>query len=136
MTRIQMMLAMVLATWATDTYADHGTCFPELELRRKVISVDGNDGIWFNLPIAKCMLKDLHELRATEAKLKAYEKHMDWTRLYAEAARYSVESLQQSLAKREEQLSRALAWYRSPILWFALGALIATVGGVLIGAYL
>ena len=127
---IHLMLAMALMTLATDSYAQAEVCEPSVSVRRRVLEIEGQEGIWFHAKIAKCILRDLHELHALRAKLSTHESHLRWLNNYLSAAKSSFETVSSQLKESQRDLRRANGWWRSPALWFVLGAV---VSGVAVG---
>ena len=132
----------ILASWFLIVAAVMGTvsvakcqdCAPELtgENRRRVIEVDGQQGIWFHEEVARCLLKAVIErdglretLRLTEKKVHLLEERLkirdeirslleNKIELYGEFADELREAYQDAVEERD-------AWYRQPVLWFAVG---------------
>lgn len=106
-----------------------------------VVDRAGVKGVWFALPVADELRKiklEVPELRLQVGKLEAL---LEVERRRVLMFRESSELRRQALQDKDKQVDRALtagataqaessAWYRSPVLWFSVGTLVA---GVLFG---
>lgn len=119
-----------------------GQCAPEItEHRNQALVVDGDSGVWFHLEVARCMKTRLDVLPELIVQLRLYESRRDASEALeatlrrlvdvsaqeAEIATNALSVARRALHRAEEDRNR---WYRSPILWFVIGAIVA---GALVG---
>lgn len=128
------------------TFNFDAPCAPEVtESRRAVLEHDAQPGLWFHLEIARCMLGRLAVLpelslqvqlleqrrEASDVLRDSLERRGDLAVQEAETAREGLQAARRALNRAEEDRD---AWWRSPILWFVVGAVVA-VALVAVGAY-
>lgn len=111
--------------------------------RAMLAHANGTPGVWFHLDVARCMLGRLSTLPlyADRVRLLSERLQLDDRRiaLLREAVALSKAAEDRATAALEtayraarEAEEAADAWYRSPVLWFALGAA-TTVAVALVG---
>jgi len=92
---------------------------------------DGRDGVWFVLEEAQ-RLNTLDELAPLkENKIKLLDRQLELAKIEIVNVRIAVDgegkraNLWRETAKKAEARADAQsAWYRQPVLWFAVGALV------------
>lgn len=109
-------------------------CAPEVELRRRSLTVEGQPGIWFDERVASCMagrlalvpelrkLVTVLELRVerTDAQIALFERQLVLSR--------EIEAeLERALQAAERTSKRERRWHRRPGLWWAVGVVSAVV---------
>lgn len=116
-------------------------CAPEVTHRNQSLEVEGDSGVWFHLEIARCMKTRLDVLPLLVEQLRLYESRREASEALeatlrrlvevstqeAEVATNALSVARRALQRAEEDRNR---WYRSPILWFVVGAVVA---GALLG---
>jgi len=139
-----------ICLWTADCSAETSpsprVCAPEFEgTRRATVTVDGQVGVWFAAPVARCILADLEELphvrvRVTllEERLTLRDEQVERLRravgLAAEEAQTAADALETAVRLRREAEDSARVWWRSPVLWFAVGVVVSA-GLVALTAY-
>lgn len=113
--------------------------------RRATLDHDGAPGVWFAAPVARCMLADLEELPALRERVSLLTERLDLrddqiVRLrriveLAEAGEArAVEALDRAVVEAREARESASVWWRSPVLWVAVGV-VMTAGLVALTAW-
>jgi len=103
--------------------------------RRASVTHEGEAGVWFRLDVARCLLGDVTELRLVrervgllDARLEIREEQITLTREALDLGRRAEEratgALEAAVRGRREAEEERDAWWRSPILWFAVGAVV------------
>jgi hypothetical protein len=126
---------------AQDLPSIAGPCAPEVsDNRRAVLVFDEDPGIWFHLEVARCMAGRLEalplyaervhllgeRLSLSEARDALRVREVELAEKEAETAAGALETAMRAAREAREDLD---AWYRSPILWTAVGAVLA--GGLI-----
>lgn len=107
-------------------------CAPEVTLRRRALTVDGQPGIWLAEPIAACMssrlallpelrrLVTLYEGRVIEADARAalLTRQLELGRQIEERLE---EALTRAITQAREAEERSARWHRRPALWWSVG---------------
>lgn len=109
-------------------------CAPEVELRRRSLTVEGHPGLWFAEPIAACMASRLAlvpELRklvtVLELRVERTDAHVVLLERQLELSREIEAELDRALERAEKQRERSERWSRRPGLWWAVGVVSAVV---------
>jgi len=137
-TTLIVLLAYASALFAPFARAD---CVPLEKATLKdtcVVMARGDvTGVWFELKVADELRKlklEVPELRFQVQKLEAQvDVEQRRVKLFQEAAQLRAEALAQSekltdsvLAKSAKVQEESAAWYRSPVLWFAVGVVVTS----------
>ncbi len=107
-----------------------------------VMRVEGQQGVWFVLPVADELRKLKLEVPELHLQITKLEVALHSEKLSADAFLAAAETRRIALMASEASLDKALAlsakvekdasaWYRSPWLWFSAGALLS--GAAVIG---
>lgn len=103
-------------------------CAPEVELRRRSLTVEGQPGIWLAEPIAACMagrLALVPELRklvtVLELRVERTDAHVVLLERQLELSREIEAELERALEVAVRGRERTLRWHRRPALWWAVG---------------
>jgi hypothetical protein len=123
--RTAMLYLSVIATvgFGSCVVRAQEPCAPEVELRRAELVHEGQPGLWFQADVARCLLRDVSELGELRLIRIDLGLRLERTDEYVELLREQREA--------EDALH---AWYRSPWLWTAVGAILAG-GLVALSAY-
>lgn len=118
-------------------------CAPEVELRRRTLTVEGAPGIWFAEPVAACMAGQLravpvlielvelymHRAEESDAMIDALKRQLELGREIEDRLDASLEVALRRQREAEESRSRLS---RRPALWFALG--VVSTGALMFAA--
>ena len=111
-------------------------CAPEVAPPRNlVLEHEGTQGIWFQLEIARCMVGRLAMLPLYAQRVNLLEQRLQLSnerhqlmqrqvRLAEEGEEQAVGALEASVRRTREAEESRDAWWRSPILWVIVGAVI------------
>jgi hypothetical protein len=145
--RTAMLYLSVIATVGFGSCAVRAQepCAPEVELRRAELVHEGQPGLWFQADVARCLLRDVSELGELRLiridlglRLERTDEYVELLREQLDLAEQATEraqgSLQAAVRGRREAEDALHAWYRSPWLWTAVGAILAG-GLVALSAY-
>ncbi|MDQ3170036.1 MAG: DUF5129 domain-containing protein [Acidobacteriota bacterium] len=123
-------------------------CAPEVpeERRRASLARSGDVGVWFHIDVASCMVQRLAVLPTYVERVSLLQERIEasshlldtlttaelLSRQIAETATGALTAAERARRRAEEELG---AWYRSPVLWFSVGAIVvaAIVVGLLVG---
>lgn len=141
------MLKLSLLVWATSLLVPfttaaqtlpevEGVCAPEVRFRRAVLEHEGEQGVWFQMDVARCMLGRLVQLPLYSGRVRLLEQRLELSSDRVEILTEAIEVGESIEERYEIALSAALerardaersrnAWYRSPGLWAAVGAILA-----------
>lgn len=107
-------------------------CAPEVELRRRSLTVEGASGIWFDERVAACMagrLALVPELRKLVTVLEFRVERTDAQVVLLERqlvlSREIEAELERALQAAERASERERRWQRRPGLWWAVGVVSA-----------
>jgi len=100
--------------------------------------LDGARGMWFPRPTAECMLGRLTQLGELVPYVRLLEERLTLddernalqarrVALAAEEAHVAEAALEAALRRAREAEEALDAWYRSPLLWFAVGVVVTIV---------
>jgi len=120
-------------------------CAPEVELRRRSLSVEGAPGIWFAEPVAACMAGQLravpvlielvelymHRAEESDAMIDALKRQLELGREIESHLDASLEVAQRRQREAEESRDRLS---RRPALWFVVGMATAAVTVIAVNA--
>ncbi len=132
---------IAFALWASSSVAQAQCATDEPEPRRALISFQGREGLWFPMPIARCVLSEIEVLRAT---MRENELLLDGQRLRdqriallsssVEITRGEASALALQLDEATQELERSRDFWKHPVLWFSVGLLLGViaVGAVVI----
>ena len=105
----------------------------------KLVEIDGVNGLWFPMPKAKLLLKDVSRLPYLEKEIELKEKRISLSvesldlLIKNQVSNESVIKTWKDLAEKQaKQLNQKDPWYKSPYLWLGVGALLG--GGLVVGA--
>jgi hypothetical protein len=110
-----------------------------------VLDHQGRQGMWFDLRVARCMLGRLQALPLYAQRVSLFEQRLTLTRerqeltqrqiaLSNEAEERAIGALETAERARRHAEEELDAWYRHPMLWFVVGAVV--VGAVVaLGVY-
>lgn len=115
-------------------------CVPEEVNRRAIVQHDGSDGIWFPIPVAKCILSDLTAYRSlikenalvlskVDLLKEAVKLNQEETKLESEKA-FALERANEVLQKKVQELTPA--WYEHPGLLLTAGIVFGSLGAIAI----
>jgi len=117
-------------------------CAPEVESnRRALISNEEASGIWFQMPVALCIVDRLATMPALLERIKLLEHRRDsadeliliqqnMINLSIDAQKEAEIALKTSVKQKRELEEKLNSWEHSPLLWFGIGALaVAAIGG-------
>lgn len=110
-----------------------------------VMPREGVRGVWFELAEADRLRRahlELGELRLQVAAMEQLrvvwatraDQYREAATLRGEAAEVLERQLNEALARTEAARADADAWWRQPALWFGLGAVVAVVVFIAVGA--
>ncbi len=126
---------------AGSAFADQ-RCAPEIpeENRRIVMGVNGQAGIWFPIPIAKCLLSDVEALKLSKQEvflLTEKASYLSDSKALLSAANVAseakVKTLEEALAKSDKALEASKpSILESPLLWGAIGVALGAVGTIVL----
>jgi hypothetical protein len=102
-------------------------------------------GVWFSLEVADVLRREHLEVPELRLQIERWEAldgiSTERIALYTEAATLRAEALALAQTQLEEALEReararaeAGAWYREPVLWFAVGVVLTGAAAVAAGA--
>lgn len=111
-------------------------CAPEVELRRRALTVEGAPGFWIAEPILACtasrlaLLPELRQLvtlyaeraRESDARAALLTRQLDLGR---EIEARLEEALAAAVARANEAEERSARWHRRPALWWGVGVVSA-----------
>jgi hypothetical protein len=109
-------------------------CAPEVELRRRVLEVEGVPGLWFDARVASCMASRLALLPELRKLVTLYEQRVERGDVQIALLGRQIELGKEIEAELERALDvaikgreRALRWHRRPGLWWGVGVVSAVV---------
>lgn len=110
-------------------------------IRRAVIQHQGVDGIWFQLDVARCLLRDVEELQLRRTELGLLEARLRATDTLVVQLRESLsvqgttsQELESALIQAREQI-RPREWWESPFFWTPLALVLGAAAGVVVGVW-
>ncbi len=118
-------------------------CAPEhVGVRRATIRHEEQLGVWFALPVARCVLEVLATVESTSSRLHLLERRLELRDGQVETLRRALDlsvqaedaavgALEAAEAGRRRAEERTGAWWRSPYLWTGVG-LVVGVGAVVL----
>ncbi len=136
-----VLLALLWAAPAQAQELDLSTelrlpCAPETALNRSaVLEHEGDAGVWYHLEVMRCMIGRLKALPRMAVELEQWEvraagsealersltRRGDLAVEESEVARGALTAAVRARRRAEEDM---YVWYRSPILWFAVGMVV------------
>lgn len=133
--------ALLIADTATaqDTpAAECGDAGEHAAPRRATLTHAGESGVWFRGDVVRCLLGDVEELRLLRDRVGLMDERLtlrdDQLRLSREALALGRAAEERATGALEAAVRRARqaeedrdAWWRSPVLWFTVGAVL-TIG--------
>lgn len=101
-------------------------CAPEVELRRRSLTVEGQPGIWLAEPIAACMAGRLALVPELRRLVTVLELRVERTDAHVVLLERQLELSREIEARLEEALTLSFSetvprWHRRPALWWAVG---------------
>lgn len=101
-------------------------CAPEVELRRRSLTVEGQPGIWFDERVAACMASRLALATELRQLVTALELRVERTDAHVVLLERQLELSREIEARLEEALTLSFSetvprWHRRPALWWAVG---------------
>jgi hypothetical protein len=107
-------------------------CAPEVEFRRRSLTVEGRPGLWFDERVAACMagrLALVPELRrlvtVLELRVERTDAHVALLERQLALSREIEAELERALQAAERTSERERRWHRRPGLWWAVGVVSA-----------
>lgn len=102
----------------------------------KKLVVEGEEGIWFPVESGRKLFKDVSDLKLQKEKNKQLVKKLsimdlnlslfkDNLLLEKEVTKRALESARESEKRANAAEDKLNAWHRSPVIWFAVGVLVA-----------
>ncbi|PIR49536.1 hypothetical protein COU79_04355 [Candidatus Peregrinibacteria bacterium CG10_big_fil_rev_8_21_14_0_10_54_7] len=142
------MIVLVLLTMSVPhcVAAEEAQCALEYDGPRRVtLDHEGRPGVWIAGPVLRCMVEQLQEhplllqrVSLLEEQLQLRDDQVDRLRevvsLAEEGEHRATEAIDSAIARAVAAEDRAGVWYRSPALWFAVGAVV-TVAVVVLAAW-
>jgi hypothetical protein len=129
-----MKSAVIIALLLTSP----GICLAQAE--SKLVKVEGVDGIWFPMPKAKSLLKDVKLLPKVQLQLSRVEDRLELEKRYTVILKLDLKDTEkisdlwkQTATAQAKLLAKKSTdpWWKNPYLWTAVGFVIgvgATVG--------
>ncbi len=121
-----LLLAAPTLGWTQPTAA---SATPE----SKVVTQDGHKGLWFPMPAARRLLRDVRLLETSRTTLQRTKDRLELEKDRAVLLTRSIETSDKIAAlwkSTAEQQSKALGtqdvWWRSPYLWVTVGFVVGT----------
>lgn len=124
-------------------------CAPTVpEDSRRALMARGNlQGVWFHADLARCMLERLQLLPAYARQVHLLEQRVTLSNERDALRQREIDLASQQVTTATGALDAAIraqhnaeaerdAWYRAPLLWFGVGAVLAIVLIVVAGAVL
>jgi hypothetical protein len=98
-------------------------------------------GVWFSLEVADALRREHLEVPELRLQVERFEAldgisterislYQESLRLRAEALALAQTQLEEALEREARARAEAGAWYREPVLWFALGVVLAGAAAV------
>lgn len=108
------------------------TSGPQEQPKSKQAIVDGVKGMFFPMPVARLMLKDLKLGKAALAMQPKLELRIELEKHKTKLLELDVETVEKmsqiwksTAEDQAKRLSKTDTFWRSPTLWFALGVVVA-----------
>lgn len=130
----------LIAIFALLSRLASAECAPEELNRRAIVAHDGTEGIWFPIPVAKCILLDLSSLpylkRENELVLQRSKLLQDAVTLAKEETKleseksFALNAANEVLTKKV--ISMSPSWFEHPLFLLSVGAAAGIISGVLI----
>jgi len=135
---LPLFIALVFLV-PTKLFADSGS---------KLLEQDGKPGFWFPEDVATRMLADLQEFPLMKLKVGKLESKVDTMEEYERLLKLDLEVTEQIGNKwktafdeqvkvnaaqqkfHQKELASSKKWYRSPVLWFSVGFVMASAMAV------
>ena len=114
-------------------------CAPEVQTsRRAELTHEGVDGFWFQGDVTRCLLRRYSTLLGFARRVELLEDRLalqgDRDVLTARQVALAVQEAEAATGALEAAVRRAReaeeardAWYRAPLLWFAVGGVVVVV---------
>lgn len=130
------MIYIVVFLIALTPVVVNAECAPEItENRRAAIEHDGALGIWFHASVARCLLDAVSELPLIRQRVSLLSErlrirddqmtaHRRANALADEAIDRATSEIDRALRSRRHAEERLNVWWRSPVLWFAVGIIV------------
>lgn len=125
----------------TLSSATRAQCVSELHPRRAELQHQSVDGIWFNIDVARCILRDVEELRVRRREIALLEERIRIADSLTQTLQTSLENERENASGLEEALRtareqvRASEWYESPLFWAPISLVLGVVGGLILGIW-
>lgn len=105
------------------------------------MQLNGVEGIWFHLDVARCILAEVEELRVRRREVALLEGRLRATDALTSTLQTTIENqtssnreLEQALRQAREQV-RPREWYESPFFWTPLALVLGVAGGIVLGVW-
>ena len=145
MRRLLLCSAILVCSWPATAHACDTVATATPGSTCVVLERESVRGLWFDLGTgnglrkAKLLVPELKlQTGLLESKLEARDFQLESYRSVLKLKNGIQKEQQRAiglLTKQERQAREALdAWYRSPVLWFAVGVVVPIVGGAIIAA--
>lgn len=133
---IRLLWAGAVALFLWGAASCEAQCRPGLGDRLVNFTHEGVEGFWLSTPDATCLLRELEMRALLVTRVRLFEERLEMTdrrhgRLL-EATRLGSEvivNLEQAITvatrRAVEAEANADAWWRSPFLWFIVGAVVS-----------
>lgn len=113
----------------------HAECPPSTSTPRQPMAFNEEQGIWFSLPVAKCMLLDLSELRVAKERADLLSRRGAVQESSIQLLHESLQIEEAKSAKLKEAFEAAAkenaslrpAWYEHPIFLLTTGAMLGAI---------
>ena len=147
LTLLPVMLSSAIVLTSSVSKA-HAQCAEKVSTKHKILSVDGQPGLWFHRKVARCILKELESLSVKKRQVRLLRKQLSLRKEQVQAQRLNsseavkrVQILKTLIAEQDQKLqaqnrvisSLGRRW-RRPWVWLLIGsglgaALVIGIGG-------
>lgn len=134
----ELVLVIWILTVCTISRAQGAPCSPDVELRRVVLEHGGQQGIWFQIDVARCLLADVSELRIQRQRLALIDDRLLLSDQTIAALREAISvevrrsgAIETELVQAQRRIESQSHWSREPALLVILGGVLGFGLGVL-----
>jgi hypothetical protein len=138
-----VLLFLMLGATCSAEAQDLSQCAPDYQgVRRVQLEHDGQPGMWFAMPVTRCILRYVLKLESLQPRVGLLEQRLSIRDAQVELVREAltlsidaegraIEALEAAERGRRRVEERLDAWWRSPYLWVGVGLVVGVATVVL-----